>query len=198
MEPVPPQQHPDTFFHVRIVIGIVLGLGITKLLNGAGHFIQRPGASRFSWLHFGWVVYTFLLLVSFWWWEYQLSWLPQWRFAVFLFLIGYTLLLFLLCVVLFPDASESPADFGDYFLSRRRWFFGLLGLSFVVDLGDSALKGADYFRALGAEYLVQTAVQAALCAVAMATTRAAFHGAFVVAALLYQLSWILRRYPTLG
>ena len=41
----------------------------------------------------------------------------------------------------------------DYFLSRRRWFFGFAALTEALDVVDSLIKGDDHLQSLGLEYL---------------------------------------------
>jgi hypothetical protein len=96
----------------------------------------------------------------------------------------------LLCTLLFPDDMKDYRGSADYFMSRRKWFFGLLALSFLIDIVDTALKGAAHFAELGIEYPLRIAAYVALCLIAMMTTRRAFHAAFISAALVYQLIWI--------
>jgi hypothetical protein len=88
--------------------------------------------------------------------------------------------------------------YADYFMSRRRWFFGILALTAIADVADTLFKGVDYFRSFGIEYPLQTAITIALCLVAMATKNQLFHGAFVAANIAYQVSWIVRRFDVLA
>jgi len=99
--------------------------------------------------------------------------------------------------LLFPEAMDEYEGYEDYFLSRRRWFFGLLATSFAVDLLDTLVKGRDYFAALGPEYPVRIGVMLALCGVAAWTANRRFHLLIAAAYLLYLLSWILRAYRVL-
>ena len=46
--------YADVFLHVRVVMGIVVGLGIARLLNGAAYFLQHPGRRPASLIHLGW------------------------------------------------------------------------------------------------------------------------------------------------
>lgn len=43
----------------------------------------------------------------------------------------------------------------DYFLSRRKWFFGILALTYVADIADTWLKGSAYLASFGWEYPVR-------------------------------------------
>ncbi len=140
----------------------------------------------------------FLSVIYFWWWEFAFSTVGSWTFAAYAFFIAYAAIFFLLCALLFPDDMKDYDGFADYFMSRRKWFFGLLALSFLIDIVDTALKGWVHLANLGLEYPLRIAAYVALCLIAMATAHRGFHAAFVCVALVYQLLWILRLYPTLG
>lgn len=182
------------FTHVRVIIGVVLGLGLTHLLRHAAQFVEHPRRDRIWWVHLVWVASMFLYLVHFWWWEFHLHTIASWNFASYAFVVLYTVLLYLLCVLLFPEDLSDYQGYRDYFLSRRAWFFGALAAVYVVDFLDTWLKGATYLHALGPEYAIRGLVFVILCLIAMRTRNARFHGAFAVLGILYQVSFILRLY----
>ena len=194
-----PPADPATaiFTHVRIIMGIALGLGITRLLTGTAQFVQHPQRRRVSWVHLGWVLYMLILLSHFWWWEFWLHAITDWTYEFYFFLITYTILLYFLCALLFPDDVDEYGGFEEYFLSRRKWFFGLLVLTFVFDFFDTLLKGKEHFERYGMEYLIRTPIYVALCVIAMFTGNKRLHAAFVTASLIYEATWILRLFRTL-
>ncbi len=57
-------------------------------------------------MHLLWAL--FLYLIHFWWWEYRLQGIRQWTFPLYLFISVFAVLLFLLCVLFFP---EEMADY---------------------------------------------------------------------------------------
>jgi hypothetical protein len=187
----------DVFFHVRILIGVVLGLGLTRILSGIARWVQHPGKQHLYPVHLVWVAIILLSAIHFWWFEFGLVRIRPWEFELFLFVLFYAFLFFLMASLLFPEAMDEYEGYEDYFLSRRRWFFGLLATSFAVDLLDTLVKGRDYFAALGPEYPVRIGVMLALCAVAAWTANRRFHLLFAAAYLFYLLSWILRAYREL-
>jgi hypothetical protein len=139
--------HLEHFYHVRIIVGMVLSLSIARLLAGVARFIQHPGREQVFLIHLGWVAWMLLSVIYFWWWEFALSALAPWTFAAYAFFIGYAAVFFLLCTLLFPDDMKDYHGFADYFMSRRRWFFGLMAFSALMDVVDTALKGHDYWQA---------------------------------------------------
>ena len=64
----------------------------------------------------------------------------------------------------------------------------------VADLGDTLLKSSTSFAALGPQYPIATLLYFGLCVVAMRTENQRFHRSFVALNLIYQVSWMLRRY----
>jgi hypothetical protein len=135
---VPPA---EAFGHVRIIIGMILGLCVSRLLTGLARFIQHPGKQKIYPVHLAWVGFILLSVIHFWWFEFGLRTIPLWTFEKYLFVIFYAGLYFLLCTLLFPDSMEEYTGYRDYFISRRKWFFGILALVHVVDVMDTLLKG---------------------------------------------------------
>jgi hypothetical protein len=106
----------------------------------------------------------------------------------------YAFLYFLLACVLFPEDMKEYSGFEDYFISRRRWFFGLFAVTLVADFIDTLVKGGRYLEALGLEYKVQVGVMIVMCIAAMVTANRRFHLAFAAVYLVYMISWIVRAY----
>ncbi|BCH20749.1 hypothetical protein [Mesorhizobium sp. L-8-3] len=187
----------EAFPHIRIVMGMVIGLGVTRLLSGVARIIQHPAQYRLYPVHLAWVASVLLMLVHFWWWEFGLFGITQWTFGAYLFIIAYAVLLFLLAALLFPDSMYDYAGYEDFFISRRTWFFGVLAATYVFDIVDTLIKGQAHFARFGTEYLVRTPILVALCIAAAWTKNRAFQAVFVAGTLLYQVSWILRLFDTI-
>ena len=192
------QIDPAVFFHIRVVLSMVVSLGIARLLSGVARFVQHPGRKRAYGVHLLWALSLLLSMMHFWWWEFSLSHLQVWRFEIHVFVVGYAALFYFLCAILFPDDLAEYDSYRDYFMSRRRWFFGLLAMVYVVDVADTRIKGRDHLTAQGYEYPIRTAAYVALCAVAALTSNARFHAAFATLSLTYQVSWIPRLYDVIG
>lgn len=88
-------------------------------------------------------------------------------------------------------------SYEDYFYSRRAWFFGLLGTTYLLDVIDTLLKGEEHFARYGHEYLIRTPVFVGLCIAAIMVRDRRFHIAFVAVTLIYQVSFILRLFDTI-
>jgi hypothetical protein len=188
----------EIYVYIRTVMSIVISLSLARLLTGLAGFVQSPGKHRVYPVQLGWVLSMFLFIIHFWWWEYRLQSLAVINFGVYLFLICFCCLFFFLCVLLFPASLEEYGGYEEYFISRRRWFFGLLALTYAVDLIDTFLKGHAYFHSLGWEYPIRNAVFIVLCIVAAMTANRRFQAIFVSIGLIYQISFIFRFYDVLG
>ena len=197
-EVVFPATPEEVFPHIRIVIGMVVGLGVTRLLTGVARIIQHPGKDALYGVHLAWVASLLLYLVHFWWWEFGLFGIDDWTFGVYLFVIGYAVSLFLLCALLFPDSMADYAGYEDFFLARRAWFFGLLAATYLMDVVDTLIKGEAHFARFGTEYLIRTPLLVGLCLVAIWTRDRRFHLALVAFTLIYQISWIARLFDRIA
>ena len=77
----------DQFIHVRIIIGIVTGLTVTRLLTGLARFVQHPVRDRIYLAHLAWAFFLLLAIVHFWWFEFGLQRIGVWTFEIYLFVI---------------------------------------------------------------------------------------------------------------
>ena len=50
----------ELFLHVRVLIGVILGLSVTRLLNGLARFAEHPRLPIAWWVHVGWVLWALL------------------------------------------------------------------------------------------------------------------------------------------
>ncbi|WP_118951512.1 hypothetical protein [Taibaiella helva] len=182
----------DPYTHIKVILGILLGLSIRHLLNGAVKLVQHPGRNQAYWIHLSWTIYLFLLLIHFWWWEFHLVEIKHWLFTDYFLVILYIIVYYVLCALLYPDDLKDYSGFRQYFYSRRQWFFGLLGASYVLDTVDTLIKGRAYFLHFGPEYPLRNVLHFILCIVAMKVSSPRFHAVLVSLFILYEVSYILR------
>lgn len=173
----------QVYLHIRVMLAIVLGLAITKLLNGIALLIER----RDSWspLHVSWVLWALMSVVTFWWWEFRLSALPAWTFASYLFVITYCSLYFVLSALIFPQNVDKYGGFEEYLVAHRYWFFGLIALITLLDLVDTSLKGAERWEALGVAYPIKTGVTLLIATTGMILVNKRAHLVLALVALVY-------------
>jgi hypothetical protein len=190
------QSNPDLYSHVRVVISIIVGLCITTLLSGFARFVQHPKRAKPSLLHLGWAASLLLWIIHFWWWEFRLSLVPQWTFAIYFFVILYAVLFFLACTLLFPSDLNDYSSYEEYFLSRRKWFFGLLAAITVADIFDTSLKGSAYIHSFGIEYPIRIVINLTIAIVGMFTRNRRIQFTLLTIALVHQIFIIVWLYST--
>lgn len=188
----------DVFLHIRVLVGLVLGLALTRLLSGISGIVQHPRRRLLYPAHLAWVAVVLVMTIHFWWWEFGLERVPTWRFEIFAFVLGYAFLHYLLASLLFPEWMDDYAGYEDYFLSRRAWFFGLLVAICAADWIDTWIKGPDYLKTLGAEYPIRLVICAVLFLGGAWTTSRRYHLVLPLLFLVYLLTWIGRIYDILG
>ena len=181
------------FEYVIVLISIVIGLALTHLMQGSAVLMRM--AETFApgeWVHLVWVAYMIVSILFWWWWEFHLQQIKTWTFAIYLFVIFYAFYLYLICAVLFPLRLEGYEGYKDYFLARRRWFFGLLVGWAVIDVIDTWIKGPDYFASVGADAFIFNTVLALTSIVGIAVRRPAVQAVLAVGQLAYVLTGLLR------
>ena len=186
----------EIFPHIRIVMGTVVGLGITRLLMTFAGMVQHPDRPGRSGLHLLWMGSILLELVLFWWWEFALFQLANWTFGIAFFIITYAVTLFLMSALLCPDNISEYKGYEDFFLRRRPWFFWLLGATFVLDTVDTLIKGGPHLARFDLSYFIQVPVGIVLCIIAWRSSDRRLHFAVVGIHILYQLYLIGRFFNT--
>lgn len=145
----------DQFQHVMVLISIIIGLAITHLLSGVVDAVDRANdedapeiASALGML---WAATAFLWMINFWWFQFRLLWMEEaWTLGRYLFIILYSVALYVLAVILVPRDWDAIKRYPEYFMRNRRWFFSALLLASVADVADAWLKGGwDYVASMG-------------------------------------------------
>jgi hypothetical protein len=191
-----PASNSDLYLHVRVVISIIVGLCITTLLSGFARFVQHPRRERVSILHLGWAASLLLWIIHFWWWEFRLSMVQIWTFASYFFVILYAILFYFLCTLLFPSDLKDYANYEDYFISRRKWFFGFLAATLLADVIDTSLKGSSYLHSFGIEYPIRIIVNLVICVIAISSSNRRVQLTLLAVSFLYHVALISLVYST--
>lgn len=191
-------QTDPLFLHIRVVMGIILGLSITTVLKGLAQIIEHPQRRGCSALHLGWVAWTLISLVTFWWWEFRLIEVHRWTFETYLFVIVYCATWFLLCTLLFPDDLREYGSYGNYLMQRRRWIFSVIAALTLLDLIDTGIKGSSRWKLLGTAYPLHAVLMLAVAVLGgwLRSRRAQLR--LVLATLAYQIGYFVVEYFTVG
>lgn len=191
-------QTDPLFLHIRVVMGIILGLSITTVLKGLAQIIEHPQRRGCSALHLGWVAWTLISLVTFWWWEFRLTEVHRWTFETYLFVIVYCATWFLLCALLFPDDLREYGSYGNYLMQRRRWIFSVIAALTLLDLVDTAIKGSSRWKLLGAAYPLHAVLMLAVAVLGWRLRSQRTQLRLVLATLAYQIGYFAVEYFTVG
>lgn len=186
----------DMFNYVMVFASVIVGLGVTHLLQGVVGIVQHPGREKLYWVHLVWVGATFLRTVFWWWFEFRLSETAQWTFTLYCFVLAYAFLIYLWCALLFPRDLAGYDGYREYFYSRKGWFFavGLAGVA--IDVMDTMLKGVAHFQSLGIIYPVAMSTLAVLLLIAILTRNERYHGALAIFSVIYLIVYPLTNFRT--
>lgn len=192
--------------YVMVLVSIIIGLGIAHILLGLGGIVDRltgrdESKLRLSLAHAAWLTHTFLWLVLFWWWQFRLEeiWGEEWSIGVYLFLVAYSVVLFLLAVILVPRDWDGITDLGDFFLRRRAWFYSLGIVGVLIDLLDAWLKGRmDYILGLGPGVMLYLLSAIVIPAIGIRSRSLRYHTVAGVALLLLDFATSVVALPRLG
>ena len=189
------------FEYVMVLVSIIIGLAITHVLTAfaaAVHRLRGHGDPiRLESVYLLWSGFILIWLVSFWWWEFKFQDIERaWSFGLYLFLISYSIVLFLLAAVLVPKGMERLNDSYAFFMEGRRWFFGTLLVVNAFDIADTFLKGMDWgVRPIA---LLGYAVFIASSVAGIVSERRAIQVAAAAAAFTFQLIYMFQELGILG
>lgn len=182
--------HHEIFVHIRIIIGMILGLSVARLVSGATRFIQHPGKDKIYPVHFAWVVCIFLFIIHFWWFEFALSQTRAWTFPLYFLLILYSIVFVILAAMLFPDEIHEYCGFQGYFNQRRNWFYALLLVLFIIDVIDTMVKGEKYYHHYGIAYPIRQTLLMAGAVGGLVLRSPRYDAAYAFCVLIAQAVWI--------
>ena len=190
------------FDYIMIPPAIVIGLALTHVLTAAGRIVHRRSgygdAIRLDWVHLIWVVHILIWIVFWWWYSYAWTSRSEWDFLIFLFLIVYSILLYVMSVILMPSDLDEVTDFSEYFMSLRKWFFGGVILLILVDFADTAVKGWEYFKSIGIGYPMLRTTMAIGSILAIYSKNRTYHGFFAVIFFVWTFLFFWLNRPTLS
>ena len=105
-------------------------------------------------------------------------------------------MLFLTAVILVPNYMEGVKDSYEYFMSGRRWFFGMVILANFIDVGDSMLKGVAW--ALRPASIVNWVVFFAAGVIGICAERRSIQLSLAIVMFLFEIVFSVVAVDTLG
>lgn len=118
-----------SFQWIQASLGIIVALGMTRLIISMVHMYVGRRIIRLDWVPFVWALSIFFLLLQFSWVFIELDqYIKHWTFGLFLGLLGFVLTLFIASALVLPNTEAQAGD------SLQTWFkndgrFALLFLS---------------------------------------------------------------------
>ena len=106
------------FKHIMVPIGVVIGLGVARVVMTVSQYVAERERIRFSAVHTLWSGLLFVMLIGLWWILWGLSHAPmeRWSFLVLLYLVGGPVLIYLPSILLLPEVPEKGRlDLGGVF-----------------------------------------------------------------------------------
>ena len=118
MDEAQPTLAPGAFKHIVVPIGVVIGLGVARIVMMGSQYVAQRERVRFSAVHTVWCTLLFVVLIGLWWIVWGLSHAPaeRWSFYVLFYLLMGPILVYLPSILLLPEMPEDgPLDLGDLF-----------------------------------------------------------------------------------
>ncbi len=178
------------FEYLGVLLSVVMGLAITHVLVGISKSIHMRATIKPYWVHLLWAVNVLTYVIGVWWGMFWWSGQDSWTFFQFMFVVLYAIFLFLLASLLYPWDFPADFDFEKQFFSNRRWFFGILGVAWCIDIPETLLKGAVSLREVPQHYFVFVGVLLVLTSIGIATASRRYHGFFAVFWLIWFVGYL--------
>lgn len=125
----------DEFTYLSVLIGLILGLGITQLMEGFGRLLQLRDRIIWYWPGKVWGFVLLIFHIQAWWAMYELRHIPHWTFPSFIVVLVQPVLLFLLSALALPDARDEDAmDLRAAFMSHAPFTFIVASLMVLSSL----------------------------------------------------------------
>ncbi len=113
----------SSFEFISILMSIVIGLGVTNLLAGAGRAFYRRRQNPMDEVHIVFTAATLLVLVLNWWVAFKWNSEVAWSFDKFLALIVWTIALYMLTIFLYPPDLSEEEEHRDRFQQNRAGYY---------------------------------------------------------------------------
>jgi len=180
----------SSFEYLAILVSVVLGLAIARLTAKLSQSIKRKTRVQSYWVQRVWTFNIWLYVLGIWWGMVSWDRLEEWTFFLFLFIMLYATVIFLLADALYPDDMAPGTNLEEYFFAHRRWFFGLLVLTALVDIPETMLKEILELRPAPDGYLGLVAFWLVTAAVGMLTENRKVHAVLAIAWPVVTLGYV--------
>ena len=99
----------SAFKHIMVPIGVVIGLGVARIVMMVSQYVAQRERIRFSAIHTLWSTLLLVMLIGLWWILWGLSHVQaeRWSFFVLLYLVAGPVLIYLPSILLLPSVPEE-------------------------------------------------------------------------------------------
>jgi len=178
------------FSYLGVLISVILGLALTHLLVGLSKTIQLRGSVRVYWVQIVWVFNVILYVLALWWGMFWWNKLQNWPIEEFLFIMAYSIVIFMLASLLFPWEFEQSLDLERYFFTNKRWFFGIFLAATLLDIPETLQKGVSHLREVPAQYVIFIPVSLAILITGLLSSNRRVQGVLSIAWLFLVLAYL--------
>jgi len=134
----------DEFSYLSVLIGVILGLAITQILQGFRGLLHFRHTVTFYWPSLVWAFLILLIAVQSWWASFGLRHLASWNFLGFGVVLLENACIYMVAALALPDfAEERRVDLRHSYFKQIPWFYGLFITALVFSLlKDVVLSGS--------------------------------------------------------
>jgi len=183
----------SSFEFISILMSIVIGLGVTNLLAGAGRAFYRRLETPMDEVHIVLTLATLLVLSLNWWVAFKWNTNVVWSFDKFLVLIVWTITLYLLTTFLYPPDLSEEEERRNRFEGNRSGYYAAFVAFCLMDIVQTALRSGLLDPVW---YLPFVGHFAVLAAAGLVVRKRAYDRFFAWYQLIVLLLWalVVRRY----
>lgn len=173
----------ETFHWITATVGMVMALGMTRLLNAGVMLFRSRGRARMDWVPIVWSVAIFYSMLDFSWDLRQPSGVvAEWTFARSLALLVFALTLFVAAALILPPAELAEGEGLRHAFDRDgRW-----ALAFIAGY-DFLCIFFNWFYWHMSPMSVEGTLNATLCALALIAIRTKSRRLETVACVVYTI-----------
>lgn len=125
----------DEFSYLAVLLSVVIGLAVAQILQGFRARMLSHATVRRFWPVEVWAAILLLICTQTWWALFDLRLRHHWSFDQFVVVLTQTIVLYLLCGLVFPDMPRDiSVDLRQHYFTQRRRIFGFGIVSALVSL----------------------------------------------------------------